>query len=191
LLDGVLIKKEAPATIVNPSNTNQPKLQEPNTNIQPPIAKADTSSQPVLDSAAKSPNNIQSSFNDLDLYNSSYTNLLETDKQNIITIRKKFVAEENEDFDAMYNCLSPSMTKYASTQNPSKEFLEQEYLKAWSKSSNRKYFDVKLTKLTSNTYRVKGKLSFYSIKDQLDKTVNFDARYIFDEQNLLLVDEKY
>lgn len=74
----------------------------------------------------------------------------QTDKENIQKISNLLEAEQSRNFDNIYNHFAPDIRKYWDISYPTREELETRYNDVWSKSSDGKNIDMKVSKIGKN-----------------------------------------
>ncbi|PSK94030.1 hypothetical protein [Taibaiella chishuiensis] len=110
----------------------------------------------------------------------------ETDEVNKGVIHNLLKAEESKDIGAILDCFSPDMQQYWDINYPSQEELTRRYTSVWDKSADGKHQRVRLKKTGDNTYDMYADYEFFSIKDQVTKTVKAHVRYVFDKYNKII-----
>ena len=110
----------------------------------------------------------------------------EEDEVNMGVVRNLLQAEEAKDMGAILNCFSPDMQQYWDISYPSQEELTRRYNSVWDKSADGKHLNVRLKKTAEDTYDMSGDYEFFSIKDQVTKTVKAHVRYVFDKNNKIV-----
>ena len=110
----------------------------------------------------------------------------EQDEVNKGVISNLLQAEESKDMGAILNCFSPDMQQYWDINYPSQEELTKRYNSVWEKSADGKHLNVRVKKTAENTYDMLADYEFFSIKDQVSKTVKAHVRYVFDNNNKIV-----
>lgn len=110
----------------------------------------------------------------------------EQDEVNKGVINTLLQAEESKDMGAILNCFSPDMQQYWDINYPSQEELTKRYNSVWEKSADGKHLNVRFKKTAENTYDMLADYEFFSIKDQVSKTVKAHVRYVFDNNNKII-----
>lgn len=110
----------------------------------------------------------------------------EQDEVNKGVINTLLQAEASKDMGAILNCFSPDMQRYWDINYPSQEELTKRYNSVWEKSADGKHLNVRLKKTAENTYDMLADYEFFSIKDQVSKTVKAHVRYVFDNNNKII-----
>ncbi len=110
----------------------------------------------------------------------------ETDEVNKGVIRNLLQAEESKDIGAILDNFSPDMQQYWDINYPSQEELTRRYTSVWDKSADGKHQHVRIKKTADNTYDMYADYEFFSIKDQVTKTVKAHVRYVFDKYNKII-----
>lgn len=110
----------------------------------------------------------------------------EQDEMNKGVINTLLQAEETKDMNAILNCFSPDMQQYWDINYPSEEELTRRYHSVWEKSAEGRHLNVRLKKTAENTYDMAADYEFFSIKDQVTKTVKAHVRYVFDNNNKII-----
>jgi hypothetical protein len=110
----------------------------------------------------------------------------EEDEVNMGVVRNLMQAEEAKDIGAILNCFSPDMQQYWDISYPSQEELTRRYNSVWEKSADGKHLNARLKKSGEDTYDMFADYEFFSIKDQVTKTVKAHVRYVFDKNNKIV-----
>lgn len=110
----------------------------------------------------------------------------EEDEVNMGVVRNLMQAEETKDMGAILSCFSPDMQQYWDISYPSQEELTRRYNSVWEKSAEGKHLNVRLKKTGESTYDMFADYEFFSIKDQVTKTVKAHVRYVFDKNNKIV-----
>lgn len=104
------------------------------------------------------------------------------DDEAIETIKEYLSTENNRDFSGILSFYSNNMQRYWDLQNPSVKQLSNRYQHAWSIMGS-SISDLKdVEKVGANTYIYTTDFIYYSIKDQVYKTVkNSRIKVVFDD----------
>lgn len=143
--------------VPNVSNANNPTPSTNNTPTEAPVA---TASQPTFDN--------------------------ENDKQNAMTLYQLIEAENNQNFDVIYNQFSANMERYWNVNYPTFDELNDLYQKSWNSKSNIKQDNIRIEKVGENKYDVS--MTYNAHDDTKNKKIskNVKTRYEFDNNNKII-----
>ena len=110
----------------------------------------------------------------------------EVDKENAREVRNLLMAEENRNFEDIYSHFSPNMERYWDINYPTYDELRDRYQHSWDITDRSNHSDVKVTKVGTNTYDVSSTYRYFSVKDQVEKTVKSKVRYVFDNSGKII-----
>lgn len=149
-------------------------LQQKDTSVDPEIQQTDTTQ--VAKPVVEKPQPIEPAAPQEN----------EADKENAREVRNLLMAEENRNFDEIYAHFSPNMERYWDINYPTYDELRDRYQHSWDITDRANHSDVKVTKVGTNTYDVSSTYSYFSVKDQVEKTVKSKVRYVFDNSGRII-----
>lgn len=110
----------------------------------------------------------------------------EADKKNARVIHDLLYAESGRSFDDIYKYFDPNLERYWGINYPTYDELKAEYEKTWGKTENNEHSNVRINKVSDNTYDVMSTYSFFSLKDQKQKRVDSKIRFVFNKENKII-----
>lgn len=110
----------------------------------------------------------------------------EDDKKNARVIHDLLYAESGRSFDDIYKYFDPNLERYWGINYPTYDELKAEYEKTWAKTENTEHSNVRINKVSDNTYDVMSTYSFFSLKDQKQKRVDSKIRFVFNKENKII-----
>lgn len=113
-------------------------------------------------------------------------NIVETSELFQETIQKLINAENNRDFEKIYQCFSPNIVRYWDLKNPSHKQLKNRYEHLWKVSKNNFQKTTFVNQINSRTFVVNGNFSYFSIKENKEKQIETVTTFIFDSNGLIL-----
>lgn len=110
----------------------------------------------------------------------------ENDKLNAMALYQLMEAENNQNFDAIYNQFSPNMERYWNVNYPTFDELYDLYQKSWNSKSNIKQENIRIEKVGENKYDVS--LTYTAFDDSKSKKIskNVKTRYEFDANHKII-----
>jgi hypothetical protein len=163
----------------NPAYTPSPNVVNPTSTAPIPDATVATnttaapSAEPVPDAAAN-----------------TTLDITPKDKENIQNISNLLDAEQNRNFENIYNYFGADLRQYWDISMPNRDELQARYEDVWSKSSDGKNLNMKVSKVGNNKYRVTGQYEYYSIKSEVTKTVPVNTIFEFNEEGKIIYTNK-
>lgn len=112
--------------------------------------------------------------------------LNQADIEKTMTIRHLLNAEENRDMNGILSTFSTYMERYWDINYPTEDELINAYQKTWEITKDNKNTNIRIKKVSDNTFDVSNTYSYFSLKEQKSKTVNSTIRFIFDEDNKIV-----
>lgn len=110
----------------------------------------------------------------------------EDDRSNAREIQDLLAAEQSRNFEQIYQHFSPNMERYWDINYPTYDELQARYQRTWDITQNNEHSNVKVDKVSENTYDVSTTYSYYSIKDQKQKRVASKMRFVFDGDHKII-----
>ncbi|WP_222166785.1 hypothetical protein [Edaphocola aurantiacus] len=110
----------------------------------------------------------------------------EDDRTNAREIQTLLSAEQSRNFDEIYQHFSPNMERYWDINYPTYDELKDRYQGTWDKTQNNQHSNIKVEKVSDNTYDVSTTYSYFSVKDQKEKKVNSKVRFVFDADHKII-----
>jgi hypothetical protein len=113
-------------------------------------------------------------------------NYASPDTRNMQNIHQLLVAEEQRDFNTIYNYYSPNIERYWDIEYPTRDELQTRFTKVWKKSTNPKHSDVTVQKVGENKYIATGIYEYYHVASSTTKTVSFKNSFTFDDNGKII-----
>lgn len=110
----------------------------------------------------------------------------EDDKKNARVIHDLLYAESGRSFDDIYKYFDPNLERYWGINYPTYDELKAEYEKTWTKTENNEHSNVRINKVSDNTYDVMSTYAYFSLKDQKQKRVDSKIRFVFNKENKII-----
>ncbi|RQO31556.1 hypothetical protein DBR32_06250 [Taibaiella sp. KBW10] len=110
----------------------------------------------------------------------------EDDRVNAREIQDLLTAEQARNFESIYQHFSPNMERYWDINYPTYDELSARYQRTWDITQNNEHSNIKVDKISDNTYDVSTTYSYYSIKDQKQKRVASKVRFVFDGDHKII-----
>lgn len=110
----------------------------------------------------------------------------EDDRTNAREIQDLLSAEQARNFDEIYRHFSPNMERYWDINYPTYDELKARYQGTWDKTQNNEHSNIKVEKVSDNTYDVSTTYAYFSIKDQKQKRINSTVRFVFDADHKII-----
>lgn len=101
-------------------------------------------------------------------------------------IRSFIKAEEERDFDRIYQHFSPNFRRYWDITNPDYSSLKKRYEYIWSISSNGTNNIESIRKVTNSVYELHTNYSYYSSKKGRTINTYSEVRFVFDENGKIV-----
>lgn len=108
------------------------------------------------------------------------------DETNVAAIQDLLKAEESRSFDGLYQHFDPNLERYWDINYPTSDELKSRYERTWEITEANNHSDIRVNKVSENTYDVFSTYSYKSLKDQKQKTVNSKVRFVFNDQNRII-----
>lgn len=100
-------------------------------------------------------------------------------------IQKLINAENLRNFDEIYACFSPNISRFWDLKHPNHKQLKNRYEHLWKVSNNNFHKIKTINSINSNTLIVVGNYSYYSVKENVQKQIETSTTYIFDSNGLI------
>ncbi len=110
----------------------------------------------------------------------------EQDAQNARTINDLLQAESSRDFDAIYQYFDTNMQRYWDINYPTYSELYERYTHIWGITEDQEHTNVRVNKISNNTYDVLSSYSYYSLKEEKQKHLNTKTRYVFNNEGKIV-----
>jgi Rieske Fe-S protein len=110
----------------------------------------------------------------------------ETDQTNMSAIKELYASESDRNFDNIYQYFDPNLERYWDINYPTFDEMKARYENTWETTENNKHSNIRIKKVSENTYDVFSTYSYHSLKDQKQKTVNSKVRFVFNDQNRII-----
>lgn len=101
-------------------------------------------------------------------------------------IQRLISAEDNRNIDGILSMFDANMLQYWDMKNPSNTQLRNRYMDAWSKTDDVKHKNVRIHRVSKNTYDINGDFSYYSLKEDTYKSVPIKTRVIFNDEGKII-----
>jgi hypothetical protein len=106
--------------------------------------------------------------------------------ENTTKIQQLLLAEEQRDFNTIYDFYSPSIERYWDIEYPTRDELQKRFTKVWQKSSNPKHSNVIIQKIADNKYMASGLYEYYHTASSSNKITSFKTYFIFDDNGKII-----
>lgn len=110
----------------------------------------------------------------------------DNDGANVAVIENLLHAEESRDLGSIVEKFSPDAQQYWDISYPTQNELSTRYKDVWKKSENGKHRNIRIEKVSNNTYDMYADYEFFSVKEGITKALAVHVRYVFDDNNKII-----
>ena len=110
----------------------------------------------------------------------------ENDDANVATIENLLHAEESRNLSRILGNFSTDVQQYWDISYPTQSELTNRYSDVWRKSENGKHHNVRISKVSDNTYDMLADYQFFSVREGVTKAVKVQVRYVLDGDNKII-----
>jgi hypothetical protein len=101
-------------------------------------------------------------------------------------IRTLLNAEEERNWGGIAEVFAPKMQQYWDIKNPTEQQLMNRYKHSWEIMNEAQHKDIRITRIAQNTYDLYATFEYYSIKDDVYKSVPVHTRYVFNDSGKVI-----
>ena len=110
----------------------------------------------------------------------------EHDGTNVAVIENLLHAEESRDMGSILRNFSTDAQQYWDISYPTQNELRTRYSDVWKKSENGKHNNIRIEKVSNNTYDMYADYQFFSVKEGVTKALAVHVRYVFDDEHKII-----
>lgn len=101
-------------------------------------------------------------------------------------VYKLIYAEEDRDLDKILSAFDPAISQYWDLKSPTRAQLTSRYMDSWKKTDDAIHKNVRIVRISKDTYDMYATFSYYSPKDKVYKDVPVHTRYIFNNNGKIV-----
>ncbi|MBX9450118.1 MAG: hypothetical protein KL787_10545 [Taibaiella sp.] len=101
-------------------------------------------------------------------------------------VYKLIYAEEDQDLDKILSAFDPAISQYWDLKSPTRAQLTNRYMDSWKKTDDAIHKNVRIVRISKDTYDMYATFSYYSPKDKVYKDVPVHTRYIFNNNGKIV-----